>query len=202
MAAFQNIQATFAALPHEICDMVYTQMLTNTETIDTIWRTDGLGQQEDWKKLRGTLHACRDMPQYSEEAIEVFFEMHTLRTEAERDFDFLNRPAYYVKARDIIPMMMLVKSIETRLTISTTGNDGSRDPLRLRKCFRDFLACPLLRRVTVNVGLPSDWAAEQNDIPTADVVKEDDLAELDIILNAATGSWQGAQIETRGGIEV
>lgn len=191
MAASQNIQATFATLPRELRDMVYTQMLTNTERINTTDCTRGLDQQEDWKMLRGMLHACRDMPQYAEEAIEVFFRINTFRIEAEYKIGFLSRPAYYVKARGFIPMMMLVKSIETQLTIdtttktiSTTADKGPNDPLRLRKFFRELLACPVLRRVTVNVGLFPKQTQEDN-IPKAAVVNE-----LDIILNAATGSSQ------------
>lgn len=138
-------------------------------------------------------------PRFGEEGFEVFFEINTFRVEAEFDLGFLNRPARYVNGQGFVRMTMFVKALETVLCIWTT--DPRRDQRRLRKCFRDFLACPSLRRVTIRVSLPGDQIAEQDNKPTPAVAQDGDLAELDSILTIATGEYQALRRRLRAGLK-
>ena len=59
-------------------------------------------------------------------------------------------------------------------------------------CFRDLLACPGLRRVTVQVEMAGigDWESE--------VPQERDLTNLEIILTAATAIYQKLEAKLGG----
>ena len=93
-------------------------------------------------------------------------------------------------------MMKSIKTVEAGLTIATNGI-ARRDAQRLCKCFRDLLACPILRHVTVKVGL----IGERNVMPTNDVVIEAELAELDTILTVATGSYRRVKEKVGAGLK-
>ena len=196
MASSRNTKVTFAMLPREVRDNIYKHMFTEPKTIETILPAGDYGQPEDWRILRGMLHACRTTPRFVEEAFEAYFEINTFRIEAEHDLGFLNRPAYYVKGRGYIPMMESIKTVEAGLSIATNQIAG-RDTRRLCKCFRDLLACPALRRVTVKVEL----LGERNIVPTNAVANEADSAKLDTILTVATGSYRRLKEKVGAGLK-
>lgn len=190
MASSPKPKATFATLPREIRDEIYKNMLTESKKFDISLRAADYGLPEDVKTLRATHQACRKLPRFAREAFEMYFRIKTFIVCSDQDLCFLNRPVYYVKNRGFQPLMMFVQAFEVRLDIrvvsTAMGHQG------LCNCFRDLLACPGLRSVTVQVEMAGigDWASE--------VPQERDLANLDIILIAATAIYQKLKAKLGG----
>lgn len=64
-------------------------------------------------------------------------------------------------------------------------------PCGISDCFRHLLACPVLRRVTVQVGRHVKENDEWRNAPERVVCNLDEIAVLDFILPAATEMYQG-----------
>lgn len=87
--------------------------------------------------------------------------------------------------------MTLVKEVEILLIIGEqVGEYESHKHYKLRDWFHNLLACSVLCRVTVKVGLDPDSKYSWNNVPKDIIPSERESKWLDAILNVTTGVYQ------------
>ncbi|KAF6218889.1 hypothetical protein HO133_005432 [Letharia lupina] len=103
---------------------------------------------------------------------------------AQNDLGFLNRPVYYVKVKG-----------SKRMEIKVVIHEQTGTRYGLPGCFRDLLACPVLRHVTVKVGLFRaglyyDTDAEWSYMSEDRVLDKTNSDGLDEILTLTSGMYR------------
>lgn len=99
--------------------------------------------------------------------------------------------------------MVLVKEVEILLvTRQEIEKCKQRHQSMLRDCFRNLLTCPVLRRVTVKVGLNVDLIDERSNVPEDIIPFDCDSDMVDEILNSTTGVYQELKGKIGPGLKI